>query len=68
MGNELMTIKRAAEYTGYSTAHLRVLVKKGKIKAIKPNGGKLIIREDDLNVFLQGAALNEADGSSYIKK
>ena len=68
MGKELITIKQAAEYTGYSIAHLRVLVKRGRIKAIKPNGGKLLILEEDLNVFLQGAALNEADGSSYIKK
>lgn len=68
MGKELMTIKQVAEYTGYSIAHLRVLVKKGMIKAIKPNGGKLLIREEDLNIFLQGASLNEGDGSSYIKK
>ena len=61
MENELMTIKRAAEYTGYygwctsySTAHLRVLVKRGKIKAIKPNGKKFLIRKEDMGAFLQG--------------
>jgi excisionase family DNA binding protein len=52
--NELYTIKQASEETGYSAAHLRKLVRIGKIKAIKPNGGKVFIPGEALDAFLNG--------------
>mgnify|MGYP000898967289 CR=1 FL=1 len=54
--NELYSIKEAAEAAGYSVTHIRELARRGKIRSIKPNGGKRFITKDALNDFLNGSA------------
>jgi len=50
----LTDVKRAASITGYRPETLRRLIRQGKIKAVKPNGGKFLIFETSLVDFLKG--------------
>ncbi len=47
-----MGTQEAADYLGYSAAHLRVLARGGAIACSNPGGGKLIFRQEDLDDFL----------------
>ena len=57
----LLTIGDAADLTGYSKDYLRRLTRLGKIKAIRPNGGKLLIAEAEMVNFLNGGGADEAE-------
>ena len=52
MEQKLLTTREIANITGYSTEHVRELIRQGKLKSIKPNGGRIFIRRGDLNDFL----------------
>ena len=52
MERSLLTTRDVANITGYSTEYVRELIRQGKLKSIKPNGGRIFIRRGDLNDFL----------------
>lgn len=52
MERNLLTTRDVANITGYSTEYVRELIRQGKLKSIKPNGGRIFIRRGDLNYFL----------------
>lgn len=52
MEQKLLTTRDVANITGYSTEYVRELIRQGKLKSIKPNGGRIFIRRGDLNYFL----------------
>lgn len=54
MKKSLLTTREVANITGYSTEYVRELIRLGKLKSIKPNGGRIFIRRVDLNDFMGG--------------
>ena len=54
MGKKLLTTREVANLTGYSTEHVRELIRMDKMKSIKPNGGRIFISQADLNEFMGG--------------
>ena len=50
----LLTVTEAANVSGYNRDYLCRLVQHGKIRALKPNGGRYLIRQVDLIAFLEG--------------
>ena len=54
MEKKFLNIKQVAEITGYCEEHVRLLVRTGKIKSSKPNGGRLFVSISDLNNFIEG--------------
>ena len=54
MEKNFLNIREVAEITGYCEEHVRLLVREGKIKSTKPNGGRLFVSVDDLNDFIEG--------------
>lgn len=54
MKKSLLTTREVANTTGYSTEYVRELIRLGKLKSIKPNGGRIFIRRVDLNAFMGG--------------
>ena len=54
MEKKFVNIKEVAKITGYCEEHVRLLVREGKIKSTKPNGGRLFVSIDDLNDFIGG--------------
>lgn len=62
-GNEVMNLRQASEYVGYSTHHFRRLaVEQRVIPFTRPSGlqhGKLIFRKIDLDKFLELATHRE---------
>lgn len=47
-----MTLRQAAEYTGYSPAYIYKLVHLNKLPVYKPEKGRLIFNPKDLNAFV----------------
>lgn len=54
MEKKFVNIREIAKITGYCEEHVRLLVREGKIKSTKPNGGRLFVSVDDLNNFIKG--------------
>ena len=54
MEKKFVNIKEVSKITGYSEEHVRLLIRTGKIKSSKPNGGRLFVSVDDLNDFIEG--------------
>ena len=50
----LLTVTEAANYIGYHRDTVQRLVRSGRIRALKPNGGRYLIRQVDLIAFLEG--------------
>ena len=50
----LLTVTEAANYIGYHRDTVQRLVREGKIKALKPNGGRYLIKQVELIAFLEG--------------
>lgn len=51
---QLLTVTEAANYIGYHRDTVQRLVREGRIRALKPNGGRYLIRQVDLIAFLEG--------------
>jgi excisionase family DNA binding protein len=47
-----LTIREAAAYTGYTRAYIYRLVNQGKIPVYKPNGGRLVFAQEELEAYL----------------
>ncbi len=47
-----LTIKQAADFTGYSQAYLYKLINQKKVPCFKPEGGKILFSLDDLKNFV----------------
>jgi len=54
MEEKLLTPKEVAKITGYCERYVRELIRKGKLKSFKPNGGRIFIKRSDLNNFIGG--------------
>ena len=54
MEGKLLTPKEVAKITGYCEMYVRELIRKGKLKSFKPNGGRIFIKRSDLNNFIGG--------------
>lgn len=54
MEKKFVNIKEVAKITGYCEEYVRLLIRTGKIKSSKPNGGRLFVSVDDLNNFMGG--------------
>ncbi len=54
MEKKFVNIKEVAKITGYCEEYVRLLIRTGKIKSSKPNGGRLFVSVDDLNDFMEG--------------
>lgn len=50
----LLTVTEAANYIGYHRDTVQRLVRSGRIRALKPNKGRYLIRQVDLIAFLEG--------------
>jgi len=48
------TVKEAAEISTYSYRHILRLIKDNKLKATKPTKRRWVIKDIDLNNFMQG--------------
>mgnify|MGYP000959890143 CR=1 FL=1 len=46
-----LTIKQAADFTGYSQAYLCKLINQKKVPCFKPEGGKILFALEDLKAF-----------------
>ena len=55
----LLTVTEAANYIGYHRDTIQRLVREGKIRAFRPNGGKYLIRQVDLIDFLGGKIIKK---------
>lgn len=55
----LLTVTEAANYIGYHRDTVQRLVRSGRIRALKPNGGRYLIRQVDLIDFLEGGKDNQ---------
>lgn len=56
--NSFITIYEASKFLCLSKSSIYKLVAKGKIKAFKPNGGKLYFRKIDLERFILNRRFN----------
>ena len=51
---KLFSTRDVADIIGYSTEHVRELIRQGKLRSVKPNGGKMFITRSALNEFMNG--------------
>lgn len=54
MKKNLLSPRQVAAKTGYSEEYIRLLIRTGKIKSSKPNGGRLFVSADALDDFIMG--------------
>ena len=52
MNGDFLTITQVSQITGFCEEHLRLLTRNGKLKSIKPNGGRILVSKKDLSEFM----------------
>lgn len=52
MNEDFLTIAQVSQITGYCEEHLRLLTRSGKLKSVKPNGGRILVSKKDLSEFM----------------
>ncbi|NLB80121.1 MAG: helix-turn-helix domain-containing protein [Clostridiaceae bacterium] len=52
MNGDFFTITQVSQITGFCEEHLRLLTRNGKLKSVKPNGGRIFVSKKDLTEFM----------------
>lgn len=52
MNGDFLTITQVSQITGFCEEHLRLLTRNGKLKSVKPNGGRIFVSKKDLSEFM----------------
>lgn len=56
-----LTLAQAAAYVGLSVTTLRRLIRRGVLSAYKPGGGRILVKREELDAWVEDAKLPNLD-------